>query len=448
MRNSPFAVIFILALLSGTGCSKEKDRVLSGEPSAIPVSAVVAKKQEFVDSLTSFGFLSFKTKNDVTSLVEGTLVTLLVKEGDTVNQGQTLARLRNIQLELQREQAENSVIQAESAYNLAQTKRWETRLGIDSRFIAINKTAIMIEQKTRELEAAKEELQKNKTLLDMDGITETEYKSMELSYRAGLSDLDLLKYEMESASLGLTTDALAANGITPAQDPALLKEQLIALNIRGVQAEIEVAESSLRNAKNSLASVNSALNELTLVSPMSGVVGASYYERGEFVKQNEKVFTIIDIANVYAVFSIQEQDIHGFSIGSPLKIEVQSLAKTMDAAIDEISPIADSQSGNFSVKALIANTDETMKPGMFVKCDIPKTRLDTLIPLPETVLVSEKQESGIIFCVVNGRAVQKEVKIYAHKDGRVWVSSGINENETVVDKPNMALREGASVAVM
>ena len=41
------------------------------------------------------------------------------------------------------------------------------------------------------------------------------------------------------------------------------------------------------------------------------IVGARYYENGEYVKENEKIATLMDTSSVYAVLHVQKQDAVG-----------------------------------------------------------------------------------------------------------------------------------------
>ena len=86
-----------------------------------------------------------------------------------------------------------------------------------------------------------------------------------------------------------------------------------------------------------LKSVELLLEQLTIKSPVSGIVGQKYYENGEYVKENEKILTLIDTSSVDAVIYIQEKDIVNFSIGTQVNIEIPSLNKNVKSTISEIS---------------------------------------------------------------------------------------------------------------
>ncbi|MDR1903597.1 MAG: efflux RND transporter periplasmic adaptor subunit [Treponema sp.] len=445
--NSGKLFLAFMASCMVIGISCENKKQISIDTTPLSVQTINAERKQFTEDLTAFGSISFKSKNDITALVEGTITALEAKEGDSVRKGQVLARLRNVQLEIQKEQAKNAIESAQSSINLLETKLRETRLGIESRLLSLEKTNIMINQKELELEKIEIDVQNSRALLAIGGVTEASHKTLELSYKSSSAELDIMLKDKEVSSLGLTDRDLIGAGIQPSDEPAVRKEQLIHFNTQGIMAEIDSAKANLRNAQNSLASVESMIAELVLHASADGVVGARYYENGEFVKQNEKVFTLIETAEVYAVFYIQEQDIINYFKGSPLEIEVPSIGEKIAAKIDEISPIADAQSGNFSVKALIHNQGGAMKPGMFVKCVIPRADAVYYIALPQSALTSQANGAGIVFCVVNNIAVQKEVAVHSLKDGIAWIRNGINEQDLIIDKPSPFLKEGSYVSV-
>ncbi|GMO12400.1 MAG: efflux RND transporter periplasmic adaptor subunit [Treponemataceae bacterium] len=421
----------------------------TGTGQALAVKTVKAVLTDYCEQLESFGTISFKTKTDITSLVDGNAVLFFVKEGDCVAHGQIMGVMRNIQLENQRDSAKNAVDAAYSALEVAQNKLWDMEIAVKHKFFAIDKIDIQIANKNAALAVLKKNLTNAGELLAIDGITVEAYKNAEYQYNAGCAELNILKIELESANLGMLKTDLIAAGITPSKDERILKEQIMSLNTRSIRAEISASQASLKNAQNALAQLDALVAELTFKAPAAGIVGAKYFETGEYIKQNEKVFTIIDTQEVYAVFSIQESDIINFSIGSPLEIHIDSLGQNAVAKIDEISPMADSQSGNFQVKALIGNPDNAIKPGMFVECTLEKTLHEELVAMPESAVVkngkSGDETDAAVFCVAGHTAVKKSIKIRAKKNGIIWAASGLDSGEIIIDNPSPFLKEGSSV---
>ena len=410
------------------------------------VRKTVARRMPFIETLECYGTVSFLAKNDVTAVVEGTLAELHAREGDAVSKGQKLATLRNVQLELELRRARCAVESAEAALNGARISKDDARRGVEGRMLSLARTDIAIRQKRTELGDAQKKLSVKKRLHDIGGVTDQGYGDALMSIASQESEIAVAEKEREIQSIGLRERDLLEAGIDPSDDQSALVAQFIELNTRSFDAQIESALANLGNARGSVESIERLIEQLTVRAPCSGIVGAKYFEPGEFVKQNEKAFTIIDTSKVYAVFAIQERDVVSFGKGSPLRIKVESIDREIEAKISDISPMADPESGNFTVKALIPN-GIGMKPGMFVRCSIPRNDEVTCVVVPDSSLVRKTGDDGYVFAIANGVAVLRQVRIKADKEGMIWTESGISGDEAIVDSPSPFLKEGMRVAV-
>jgi multidrug efflux pump subunit AcrA (membrane-fusion protein) len=397
------------------------------------------------DSLNSFGTITYRIKNDITTQAEGTIATLYVKEGDEVKTGQPLARLRNLDLETRKEQYENALDAAGAKLNTLRAAMREARLAVEARIISLAKGEYSLIQQELEFAEAADSLEKQRKLLSLGGLTSAAFRSMEVSLSAREAGIAVLKKDIEITRLGLRDEDLAAAGFEASPDPAEKIRQFIELNTRGAAAELETAEAELRSAEKNLESVRRLIEELTIRSTVSGLVGALYFENGEHVPQNEKFATVMDTSGVYALFYIQEQDMIRFARGAAAEIEIPSLGRRLQAKLDEVSPMADPQSGNFSVKASLPNPDLSIKPGMFIRCMVPRTEELLLPAIPETALLTDKGGTDYVFRAVKGAAVIAAVKTHSRRDGMLWIEEGLAEGDMVIDKPSPFLKEGAPV---
>ena len=110
-RNSIFFILFCFSFIS---CNKNRT-VENLNSNNTLVNTVKVQNKVLKESLNNFGTISYKTKNDVTNLVAGNVQAIYVKEGDTIKKNQIICILRNVQLEIQKEQAESSVKSARAA---------------------------------------------------------------------------------------------------------------------------------------------------------------------------------------------------------------------------------------------------------------------------------------------------------------------------------------------
>ncbi|MDR1175802.1 MAG: efflux RND transporter periplasmic adaptor subunit, partial [Treponema sp.] len=435
-------ILLSLIPLSLTQFSCSSKPAPSGER-AFAVQAAAVESRPLRDILNSFGTITYRIKNDITVQVEGNIAALYVKEGDRVEAGQPLALLRNLDLETQKEQYENVMDAAAAKLNTARAGMQNARLAVDSRLLSLAKGEYSLVQQELEFAEAAESLEKQRKLLGLGGVTSAAFRDMEVSLSAREAGIAVLKKDIEITRLGLRDEDLAAAGFELSADPPEKTRQFIEFNTRSAAAELEAAEAEMRSAEKNLESVKRLIGELTVRSTVSGLVGALYFENGEHIPQNERFATVMDTSEVFALFYIQEQDMIHLSEGAAAEIEIPSLERRLQVKLDEISPAADPRSGNFSVKASLPNGDLKIKPGMFIRCLIPRTEELLLPAIPETALLTDRGGEDYVFCAARGAALIKTVKVHSRKDGMLWIEEGLAEGDMVIDKPSPFLKEGA-----
>lgn len=432
-----------ICLLALSGCGDTENPLFNQKVFTVEKVAVGESSPD--DTLNSFGTITYKTKNEVTAQVEGKVTEIYINEGDFIRKNQCIMQLQNVQLEIQRKQYENTLDSAKSALELAQTQLRDDKLSIESRIISLEKSALAIRQKQLEYDHAKNMHETKQQLFTVGGVTNQNLIEADLEERSSQTEIEVLKKQYEIDSLGLRDEDLTANGYIPSEDKEIKRSQLIELNTKSTLAKIHAATADVKNAEQSLALINRLISELTIRSPSDGIVVLKQFEAGDYVEANKPVISLINISSVYALFSIQEQDVVNFKIGSPLTIQIPSLDKTFNAEINEISPVADSQSGNFSVKVLLPNASASIKPGMFITCSIPQSTSKTFCKIPETALATKEGDKGTVFCIINNMVVLKKIVIHLEKDGFIWIKEGLSKTDTVIDKPSPFLKEGCKV---
>jgi multidrug efflux pump subunit AcrA (membrane-fusion protein) len=80
MNTGKLFLIFIVSfMITGIACENKKQTTSDNTP--LLVQTISAERRQFTEDLTTFGSISFKSKNDITALVEGIIVALHVKGG-------------------------------------------------------------------------------------------------------------------------------------------------------------------------------------------------------------------------------------------------------------------------------------------------------------------------------------------------------------------------------
>ena len=438
-----FCVWGILILM--TSCGKKSSINEEAKSEKLCVKVVRAGMETFCDEMDSFGTVIYRLKNDVTSLVNGTIGEFLVKEGDFVKKGQVIAKLKNVQLEIQREQYLLNLESAKAAVELAEAEYAQAVLGVESRVLAVEKAKLNLKRREIEYELQKKNFENQRQLYEIGGVTKNSLEQQKISLESTGAEIEILKKEIEISSLGLRRQDLEKNGMEPAEEENLFQRQIVEFNTRTAFASLMSAKAAYKNALQQLSAVNKYIEELSIKSPVAGILGEKYFETGEYLKENEKIAVVFDTESVFVAAEIQEKDRVNLLEDAPVAVEFPSLNRCFSSKIAEISPAADFQSGNFSIKIPVDNPEGVLKPGMFARCKIQKNLPEEYVCIPDLAFQGGEEEEGKVFCVANGFAVQKEVKVKSRKNGKIWLEKGLEEGETVILNPAMFLKDGQAV---
>ena len=411
----------------------------------VEVRTITVQMRERAESLDTFGSVTYKKKNEVTSLVEGTIFELNVQEGSKVQKGDVILRMRNIQYEIQRAECKNQLNSAKARLAASQNKLLDEERSVHSRLAKLENSRTALSRKKEELALADKNLERKRNLFWAGGISKSAFEALQVECDTARAETEILEKEIKASELGFRDEDLLAAGIEPSGDGEERIRQLVELNTKGAKIEIELALVEVQNAEQSLRAINSLIENLTIRSPSAGIVGALGWENGERVTQNEKILTVIDMEEPFAQVTVQEKDMEKIELGSPALVEIESLGQTQKSEVRFISPLADVETGNFYVKIPLQNEGEKIRMGMFAQCSIETKSAGKFFELPQSAVLGKNGGNVIFYCVQNGLITQRECPVEMEKDGKLFLAKGVKDGDKIVEFPTAALKEGLHV---
>jgi RND family efflux transporter MFP subunit len=400
--------------------------------------------------MSSFGSISYRSKADIATTVDGTVKTLPVDEGDHVKAGQLIAELENVQLTIRQAQAESQLASAKAAVELARAQLWEGQQQVEARLLTLHKTQLDIDQKKREADELRATLDNREKLFTVGGISEEQLLSLRLQYRSAQTSSESLQADYSINSIGLRDQDIRAVGLTVPAQESDRTAVLVKINTQTLQAQLDSALASQQIATSDLQAARAIAEELTINSPVNGIIGARQTGVGERLRTGDKLFTIIDDAQVYAVFLVAENKAMSLSEGMPVQVEVPAQRNRIyNAEISIISPLLDPQSGNLTIRALLSNNDGALKPGLFMRVRVRTAPTRQTILIPTSALVGRNGAQASVFVVKGGHSFKQAVVIRAESEeesaGKVEIVSGVAPGDHVVDEPSPVLQDGGEV---
>lgn len=215
---------------------------------------------------------------------------------------------------------------------------------------------------------------------------------------------------------------------------------------RRTRYEATTAQRGIAQAD--LAEAELALADATTRAPYDGVITQRNVDEGAFVssfmRTSEPVMQIQKIDIMVAVIFVPEVHIGSIKLGTPGKVTIPGLNTSYQSEVALINDRLDLQTRSIDVRLGIQNADYAIKPGLFIEVELyPDAR--SALTLPKN-MVRGLGGDRYVFVVENGLAKRRSVDIRELEDGQAEILSGIEDNEMVIQGPNLNLiQDNASV---
>lgn len=174
------------------------------------------------------------------------------------------------------------------------------------------------------------------------------------------------------------------------------------------------------------------MEENTLLkAPFNGVVTGKYFENGEMysgtpttTSGRSAVVTVMQINPLKVNLGISEQYYPLIKKGMKADIIADVYkGETFTGTIFRISPTINTMTRSFIAELEVANRNELLKPGMYVRASMDLGEVETFVVPAATVLVQEGTNIRYLFIDENGLAKRIEVMIGKRFDDQLEVIS-------------------------
>jgi RND family efflux transporter MFP subunit len=452
------AVVFLLL----SGCAQKPTLETGAGPPVHQVRTAAAKVRRIPPVITSFGSISFSRKIEVTAAVGGTAERVPAEVGEKVREGEVLAELSNVQLEIREKKVAVALREAQAALELLKTELWRGKLQVERDLLSIEKLEETLKKQKRRLDALRTQLEDKKLLFEVDGITERELEELELAVLSAEADYKNGLTELAIRNVGFRPEDITSRGHPLPESDEERRALLRVVGTETLASKVKAGEARVETAKEELESVRLLLDELTITAPAAGIVGSRSIEAGERVKADAELFSILSDGEVHAVFPVSEDEVSRVRPGMKTDVDVPAVgARGLSGTIARISPSVDPATGNIPVKAKLSGNEagaslkplKSLKPGMYAEATVYTGEPETVVTVPAPAVIGRDRgaergsgrNAGRVYVVVGGRAFVREVRTGREIEGDVEITEGLEEGETVIVSPSMMIRDGDRV---
>lgn len=395
LQSTSSLVVFVAIGLCAAACGGETASAGSAEVEAVAVRVperAEVEGREMPLTLELDGTLTADEESQVTSVVAGRVMEVLVERGATVAAGDAIVRLRDVDFRNNARAARAAVSQAEA--NLG--------MGRGDSIPAPEDTPAV------QLAATERELARNS------------FRRAESLHRSG---------------------AMSGEAFEQAQARLTNAESRYRQAINGARA----AGASLSSARAQLSTANTQIAESTVRAPFAGEIAIRNVSVGEYVSPQTSLVTLVRTNPLRIVIQVPQQNLLDVQPGQTVRLAVDAVPdRTFEGTIRYVSAAVDESTRGLAVEAVVPNTDNLLRPGLFASARIETERSHEVTLVPLTSVLTEAGVSRAF--VIRGGAIEERVLAIAERrDEQAVVTSGLEPGDVVALGNLEALADGLSV---
>jgi RND family efflux transporter MFP subunit len=195
-------------------------------------------------------------------------------------------------------------------------------------------------------------------------------------------------------------------------------------------AALRVARADALRAEQALAEARVSQSYAEIRAPVTGRVVDRLAEPGETATPGRALLRIYDPSVLRVEIPVRESLAVRLALGDTLRVEVESLALSVDGTVDEIVPFAETGARTLLVKVRLP-AEPRLYAGLFARAAIPAGERARVL-VPEAAIVREGQLEQVWMAGASGAAELRSVTTGERlADGRIEVLSGLRAGERV-----------------
>lgn len=391
----PVAVVLIIFAIIG------KNAGWFGKAVTVKVAVEKADKRSLTETITANGKIQPEKEVKISPDVSGEIVELTVKEGDHVEKGQLLCRIKPDTYISQKDRSLAAISSAKARQAQSEAQFFQADLAF----------------------------KRSKQLFEEQTISKSEYEQAEASYQVAKAEVDAAKYSVISAEASVkeANENLIKTSIY-APMTGTVSMLLVELGERAVGTGLMTGTEMMRVADLSRMEARVEVNENDIVRVKVG--DTAIIEVDAFIDEKFKGI-VTEIANSAKTTGVSADQVTNFDV--KILVLPQSYEKLVKGG--NANPLRPGMSATVDIQTI------TRKDVITVPIQSVTTRIDTS---KIQITPSADNIRTLLFTTDGTYAFAKDVKTGIQDNSLIEIISGINEGDQVITAPFSAISKKLS----
>jgi cobalt-zinc-cadmium efflux system membrane fusion protein len=187
---------------------------------------------------------------------------------------------------------------------------------------------------------------------------------------------------------------------------------------------------------------NESLQAFELRAQLAGTVIAKDVAPGEFVSTDRELFQIANLESVWVDLDVYRRDFGRLRVGQPVRIDAGDGAPPVESALAYLSPIGSMNTQTLLARAVLANSDGSWWPGLFVTADVEVAA--NRVPVAVAVEALQRFRDWDVVFINDGAAFEAQPVVFGRRDvSYVEIISGLAAGQRYVAAGSFVLKADA-----
>lgn len=369
-------------------------------PRGTPVEVAVAQQTDLTQTVVMSGRIASSARSQISSQTTARIDQVLVQEGDRVQTGQVLVRLRDEEAQAALAQADAAVSEARAALRRLQTVQ-----------------SPMADEQLEQARALQQQTQQ------------------ELARARELRDRGFVSQSRVDDALRQAASAQAALQAAQAQ----------ALGSRADGADAALAAARLRQALAAQTAARTRADQQVLRALADGTVIQRNTDPGDTAQPGRVLLVVAHGQSTRIDANVDEKNLRYLRIGQAAMASADAYPDQRFAArVEALAPAIDPQRGTVEVHLSVTDPPTALRTDMTVSVEVVTGRVSGAVVLPGDALLRDANGSSYVLVVRDGQAARVAVEPGLVATGAVEIRKGLQPGDRVI-LSGTGVREGQRV---
>ncbi|MDZ4197954.1 MAG: efflux RND transporter periplasmic adaptor subunit [Kiritimatiellia bacterium] len=217
-----------------------------------------------------------------------------------------------------------------------------------------------------------------------------------------------------------------------------------AVSLRDFQA----VETRAQLARAAVERAETFLSKRVLRSPSDGWIEDRYFEPGDFAREGDPAFRLLDVSSLKLAFDIPESELQHLQFDRPIRFRLDAFdGESFAGHLGFLSQQAARENNSFAAELDVDNADRRLRPGLIARVELELAPLPEAVAIPIHAVVPQRGKH-VVFVVSNGRAERRQVRILEFSKTEAILAEGLQAGENLIVEGHRNLMDGQPVEVL